>query len=134
MLVSLDVGSRWVGVARTDETETIAMPVITFDRRRPRTRTDLRELLVRLSPRLLVVGVPTSPDGGASKQARPIRRFANQIARKAGFAVHFVYESHTSAVAAEYLSDDSSHQRIDAIAAAIILEGHLSQPKSAERG
>ncbi len=133
MLVCLDVGSRWVGVAKSDETETIAMPVATFDRRRPRTRIDLSNLLVRIAPRLLIVGVPTSSDGGHNKQARPIRRFANQLARQAGLTVQFVDESHTSAVASEYLSENSSHHRIDAIAAALILEGHLSQHDSRHR-
>ena len=133
MLVCLDVGSRWVGVAKSDETETIAMPMVTFDRRRPRTRIDLSNLLVRIAPRLLIVGIPTSSDGGPNKQARPIRRFANQLARQAGLTVQFVDESHTSAVASEHLSENSSHHRIDAIAAALILEGHLSQHDSRHR-
>ena len=133
MLVCLDVGSRWVGVTKSDETETIATPVATFDRRRPRTRIDLSNLLVRIAPRLLIVGVPTSSDGGLNKQARPIRRFANQLARQVGLTVQFVDESHTSAVASEYLSENSSQHRIDAIAAALILEGHLSQHDSRHR-
>jgi putative Holliday junction resolvase len=133
MLVCLDVGSRWVGVAKTDETETIAVPVATFDRRRPRTRVDLCDLLTRISPRLLIVGVPTSPDGGANRQARPIRRFANRLASQSGLDVQFVDESHTTAVASEYLSENSSNHRIDAIAAALILESHLSQASSESR-
>lgn len=134
MLVCLDVGSRWVGVAKTDETETIAVPVATFDRRRPRARLELCDLLTCISPRLLIVGVPTSPDGGGSKQARPIRRFANQLARQAQLDVQFVDESHTTVVASEYLSESSSNHPIDAIAAALILEGHLSQVSSKSRG
>lgn len=133
MLVCLDVGSRWVGVAKTDETETIAVPVATFDRRRPRTRVDLFDLLTRISPRLLIVGVPTSPDGGDNRQARPIRRFANRLARQAALPVQFVDESHTSAVASEYLNENASNHRVDAIAAALILEGHLSQQDSENR-
>ena len=130
MLVCLDVGSRWVGVARTDETETIAVPVATYDRRRPGTRQELCEFLDRIAPRLLIVGVPTSPDGGANRQARPIRRFANRLAHQAGLDVHYVDESYTTAVASEYRSENSSNHRIDALAAALILEGHLSQVDS----
>ena len=133
MLVCLDVGSRWVGVAKTDETETIAVPVATFDRRRARTILDLCDLLTCISPRLLIVGVPTSPDGSGSRQGRPIRRFANRLAGQAGLDVRFVDESHTTAVGAEYLTENSSNHRIDAIAAALILEGHLSQTSSERR-
>ncbi len=126
-LVALDVGSRWVGIARTDETNTIVIPVDSFDRQRSGARQKLVELLIRLSPEALIVGVPTDREGKPGHQAKPIQRFARQIASATGLPVQFVDESHTTMLANQHLAESGSRHRVDTIAAAIILEGYLAE-------
>jgi len=72
-------------------------------------------------PSALVVGVPFHPDGAAHVNTERARRFALQLRAHFGLPVHEVDERYTTTAAKSAGSAD-----LDAAAAAIILEQHLS--------
>ncbi len=86
--LALDVGSKRVGIAVSDELGLTAQPVLTLERRRNQ-REDLRSI-ARLCRRFgvagIVVGNPLALSGEAGSQAAKVQAFAAELARTDGVA------------------------------------------------
>lgn len=130
--LGLDVGSKRIGVAVSDELGLLAQPVLTLTRKRS-PREDLRAL-ARLCRRFgcagIVVGDPKHLSGEASAQAGKTRAFAEELGELAGLPVHFWDERLTSRAAHEilYASGKSRQEHkslVDQVAAVLILQGFL---------
>lgn len=128
-ILGLDAGGRRVGVAVSDELHLIASPVTVVDLQR-----DGWEELVRIvseyDPELIVIGLPTGLSGREGPQARATRRFAEKINQLTGYKTAFHDERLTSFMAEQALIDagkkpKTRKQRIDAVAAALILQSYL---------
>ncbi|WP_419938440.1 Holliday junction resolvase RuvX [Candidatus Palauibacter sp.] len=83
-LMALDYGRRRIGVAVTDPTRTIAAPhgvVERSNRRAPGTAVPdaLTELVAKLEPAGILVGIPFSMDGTAGEMAQEARAFAQAL-------------------------------------------------------
>jgi putative Holliday junction resolvase len=100
-------------------------------------RKSLKKDLARLTERLaelevshVVVGLPLNMDGSEGPQARAAKRFATELGEAAGVRVTWFDERLTSFEARERMRDTDSgrsgSRRMDAIAAAIILESWLA--------
>jgi putative Holliday junction resolvase len=128
-LVGLDVGSRRVGIAVSDESGIIASPV-GFVSRGVRERTELQAVFDRWQPAALVVGLPTTLSGREGSQAAEVRDFASQVLAGFGLPLHFWDERLTTTIAERALTArgaprDRRRQEVDAMAAAIILQDFL---------
>ena len=130
--LGLDVGSKRIGVAVSDELGLMAQPVLTLTRKRS-AREDLRAL-ARLCRRFgcvgIVVGDPKHLSGEASAQGEKVRVFAGELADLAGLPVHFVDERLTSRSAHEILyaagkSRQEHKPLVDQVAAVLILQSFL---------
>lgn len=136
MVLALDVGERRVGLARTDETGTLAVPHGVY--LRTGGEKDVRELarLAReLGAEALVVGLPLNMDGTEGEQARRVRAFAEAVAREAGLALHFVDERWTTEEAVRVLREAGLPWRkrkgkVDALSAVLILQAWLERVRS----
>jgi len=135
--LGLDVGSRRIGVAVSDELGLTAQPVLTLERKRSR-REDMRSL-ARLCRRFgvagIVVGNPLSLNGEASQQSARIRAFAAELGDLTGLRVHFHDERLTTHEAHEILyragrKRQQHRQVVDQVAATIILQGFLDEKNS----
>ncbi len=78
--LALDVGEKRIGVAVSDETETLASPRTTI--RRASTAAALEavaRLVAESGAEVVVVGLPVSFDGQLHGQARAIQAFAAKL-------------------------------------------------------
>jgi putative Holliday junction resolvase len=133
--LGLDVGSKRIGVAVSDELGLTAQPVMTLVRKR-NPREDMRSL-ARLCRKFgcagLVVGNPLHLSGELSAQAEKIQRFAAELASLAGIPLHLWDERLTSRDAHEILYAAGKPRQehkplVDQVAATLILQSFLDAP------
>ena len=134
--LGLDIGSRRIGVAVTDELGLTAQPVLTLERRsnrRPNSRDDLRSL-ARLCRRFgvagIVVGNPLHLSGEQSAQAAKTQGFAAELGELTGLPIHLWDERLTTNQAHQILYEAGharkKHKRVvDQVAATLILQSFL---------
>ena len=129
--MALDVGGRRIGVAVADESGTIATPIATVLRDRG-DHADIARLVVAWNIDRLIVGLPTGLSGREGPQAADVRAYADRLAAALGPypAIEFWDERLTTAIAERALIAGGARRaerkaRIDAVAAAVILQSYL---------
>ncbi|MBI3183645.1 MAG: Holliday junction resolvase RuvX [Myxococcales bacterium] len=136
--MGLDVGSKTVGVAISDELGMTAQPITTL--KREGLRTDvlaLCELARRHDVTQLVVGMPLHMDGTEGASARKARRLGDALAEASGLPAVY-WDERLSTVAAERVLLEANVSRekrkkvIDRLAASVILQGWLDSRPGAE--
>ena len=129
-MLGLDVGSKTIGIAVTDELNVCAHALKTLDRRG--TRADVvqvEQLAKQYATRSLVVGMPYDLDGNEGPRAVRVRVLIDALVQ-AGFEVATQDERFSTVEATSTLMEaDLSRQRrkelIDAMAAQVILTAWL---------
>ena len=130
--LGLDIGSKRIGVAVSDELGLTAQPVLTLTRKR-NPRDDMRSL-ARLCRRFSCVGIvagnPLHLSGEASPQAAKTRAFAEELAQLAGLPLSLWDERLTTreAHAILYAAGKSRQEHkplVDQVAATLILQSFL---------
>lgn len=130
-VLALDVGTKTIGVAVSDELGITANGVATIKRKDIEYDTaELGRIIGRYSPSELLVGIPYRSDGSVGKRGEEIMRFADKL--KKAFAIPVTYwdESYSTADAERFLiSADISRKKrkrvIDKMAAVYILAEYL---------
>lgn len=130
--LALDVGSKRIGVAVSDELGLTAQPVLTLERRR-NPREDLRSI-ARLCRRFgvagIVVGNPLSLTGEVGPQAARVQVFAAELGELAGLPIH-LWDERLTTHEAHQLLYEAGHARqdhrsvVDQVAATLILQSFL---------
>jgi putative holliday junction resolvase len=136
--MGLDVGSRRIGVAVSDDLRLTAQPLLTVVRKKP--RDDVRSvarLVRRYECTEIVVGNPLHMSGEQSRQAEKTQVFAQAVADETGLPVHLWDERLTTAEAHRILYEAgkprAEHREVvDQVAAVIILQGFLDARKRGE--
>jgi putative Holliday junction resolvase len=131
--MALDVGGKRTGVAVADELGIIATPVGHVPRGAG-DRQALQELIDRWDVDALVVGLPTSLSGREGPQAAEVRAYGNALAKDLALPIEFWDERLTTTIAERALiagghSRSRRKERVDAVAAAVILQGYLDARK-----
>ena len=130
--LALDVGSKRIGVAVSDELGLTAQPVLTLERRH-NSREDLRSL-ARLARRFnvagIVVGNPLHLSGEPSPRAVKTQAFAEALGTLTGLPIHLWDERLTTREAHQMLYEAGharqDHRRVvDQVAATLILQSFL---------
>lgn len=138
-IVCLDIGDVRIGVAVSDPTGTIAMPVEVIRRIGwgPDTKK-IKEICNAYCTDRILSGLPLNMDGSEGFQAQKVRDFCNQL-EKAGLSVIFQDERLSTVSAEEILIEgglsrsDRKHV-VDKVAATVILQQWLeSQSHKEER-
>ena len=129
--MALDLGSKRIGVAISDPIRMIASSygVIKRDSRQHDFDQYLN-IIAEQEITLLVVGLPTRADGSDSDTAVWIRNYIAEFCKITDIPVEFWDESHSTQRAEESLHlrgryGKKARERIDAVAAAIILQDYL---------
>ncbi len=130
-LLSLDVGTKRIGVAAADTTVPVAQPLVTLEV--DGTEIDkIKQLVQERSVEKVVVGYPRNQAGDATEQTAFSEAFGNKV--KDFVEIAFQDESLTSVMAEDRLKASGkpySKADIDAFAAAIILQDYLEQNHAA---
>ncbi len=132
--LGLDVGSRRIGVAVSDELGLTAQPVLTLERGgSPR---DVLRSLARLCRRFgvagIVVGNPLHLSGELSPRAEKTQAFAAQLGELAGLPIYMWDERLTTLDAHQILyqagQPRQNHRKlVDQVAATLILQSFLDR-------
>ncbi|MEE8366754.1 MAG: Holliday junction resolvase RuvX [Thermoanaerobaculia bacterium] len=135
--LGIDFGSQRVGVAISDPEGRFALPLDTLVRH---SDHQIIDLIARIAAQecidLIVLGEPLQLDGSAGPAADRVRRFGDKLARRTGLRVRLVDEALTSVEATRRLReagvDPGKHpERVDAVAAQILLQEALDNPRPA---
>lgn len=138
-VLGIDYGERRIGVALSDPTGTLASPLETLQR-----RTGKRPPLVRLEEvarghgvERLVVGLPLDLRGNETPWCAEVRAVGDELARRLEVPVAYVDERMTSVRAERAVrsvglrkSRREEKGRVDAAAAALILQAWLDGPRT----
>jgi putative Holliday junction resolvase len=130
-IASLDFGKRRIGLAMAYDEHSAAIPLEVIERKS--LARDLQRVAARLAQlevSRVIVGLPLNMDGTEGPQARAASMFADQIRDTTGLSVDLFDERLSSFEARERLREAGGRRPpggIDALAAAIILEGWLAQ-------
>lgn len=131
-LMALDVGSKTIGVAMTDELQIIASPFSTI-RRTESIKADLRaveQLVLDYQISKVIVGNPMLMSGEEAIQSGKVRQFTDRLARRLRIPVE-LWDERMSTVEAEEVLIETGNSReerkkvIDSVAAAVILRSYM---------
>ncbi|MBN2526486.1 MAG: Holliday junction resolvase RuvX [Deltaproteobacteria bacterium] len=130
-VLALDVGSRRIGVAISDESQTIAQPLEYIDAQKTRPALEIVRLCKEKKVTRVVIGLPLSMSGGdRGISARRARALGKVLEEKGHLEVVYVDERFSSTAAQSVLIEGNvSRQKrkelVDKLAASLILQGYL---------
>lgn len=145
-VLALDVGERRIGVAMSDDRGWLAAPLTTI-KGTPRARA-LERIVALVREHAvdeIVVGLPLTLRGEIGPQAQTVKSFAAELeqalrlsAGATGPPLRFFDERLTSVAADQMLRDlgvkpEKRKERIDEVAASIILQDYLDHTRDRER-
>ena len=131
-LLALDVGDARIGVA-ISENRILAYPLCTIQRRTAKADiSTIAQLVATHDPIRLVVGLPLRWDGQISIQGQKVKDFAAQLAKLVPAEIVFWDERLTTVEAERLMIANKTRrkkkkQKVDQIAAALILEDYIEQ-------
>jgi putative Holliday junction resolvase len=136
-ILGIDWGEIRIGLALSDETQTLARPLETLLRRAGKRFPMARflELTALHQPTGIVVGLPLSSEGGESSSAAAARQMADAIARRSGLPLELWDERMSTARALGAIREQGGSTRgrkaeVDALAAAVLLQHFLDARKN----
>lgn len=134
-ILAVDFGTRRVGLAVSDELGILASPLETYRATAMRNTIDyVTALAKKLSVKAIVVGLPLMQDGTDSEQTLRVRAFIRNLQRVSGIEVVEWDERFTTVEGYDILKDNGlklkeSKQKIDAVAACLILQAYLDSQR-----
>ena len=140
-VLAIDVGARRIGLAISDPTATLARPLATIE---VAGGGDAIDRVAREIARLeadeeglgaIVVGLPRRLDGTATDETRKVERFIERLRARTAIPIAHEDERLTSVEAESRLAVRQRDwrrrkQRLDAAAAAVILQDYLDRLRS----
>jgi putative Holliday junction resolvase len=139
-MLALDVGDRRIGVAMSDPIGILASPLTTIQRRsEDEDVQSVLDLVAEHDVGEIVIGLPLTLSGERGTQARRAGRFKNALAARTAVTLNDQDERY-STVQAERLMRESGVEpsrergRVDAAAAAVILQAYLDAGRSSNSG
>ena len=130
--MSLDLGTRTIGVAVSDLTGLIANGVETLRRTSPeRDFKRIQELISEWEVKEIVLGYPKNMNGTIGERAKVSEAFAEELRKRFAGITVTLWDERLSTVAAEKVLIDADLQRekrrkvIDMMAAVVILQNYL---------
>lgn len=132
--LGIDYGTKRTGLAVCDAAETIASPLKTIHGQKDLLKK-IAEVVGTEHVEAVVLGLPLNMDGSESAQTRLVLNFADRLRAFMDIPVYMQDERLSSFGAAEKLaqanfSRDKVRERLDAVAAAEILEAFLDREMS----
>ena len=132
--LSIDYGNKITGLAICDPTETFVSPLAAF----PTSDTiigKIIEVIKAENVEAIVLGLPLNMDDSVGPQAKKVQAFAEQIKKQIDAPVFFQDERLSTFAAEEKmvameLTRKGKKRRIDALAAAEILQAFLDSKKA----
>ena len=135
-IMGIDYGDARTGIAISDLLcSIVGTTYVIHSRNRDKTLQQIKQLCEENGVTELVLGLPKNMDGTEGPRAELCRQFAEALRVETGLQVHFWDERRTTVEAHNILSEHNYHGKkrkntVDAVAAALILEGYLAFRKN----
>ncbi len=133
--MGLDMGTKTIGVALSDERGVSAQPLKTLKRAgAAKDLEELKGLIHEYSVERIVVGMPVNMDGSMGPRAKAVLGFIERLKKHVRLPVS-VWDERLSTVAVTRVLIDADVSRagrkkvVDKLAAAYILQGYLDSPR-----
>ena len=132
-ILAVDFGDARTGLAATDWTGTIAVPLGRIDERdEAKVIAAIRDLVAERETQVVVVGMPLGTDGSPGPRARRTAEFRTRLQAALPCPVHTVDEASSTDEAHERLKAGGlkasrRKQLADSVAALVILERYRSR-------
>ena len=135
--MGIDFGEARIGLAISDESGTIAMPLETIETKDKGAQ--IREVAERITSRevtRIVIGLPLEMDGSAGPVAEMVEKFSTKLETTVGIDV-IRWDERLTSVAAERAVREMGGRRgkkkkkkghLDPIAACLLLQAYLDSP------
>jgi putative Holliday junction resolvase len=131
-VLAIDPGTKRIGLAISDPSQTIAQPLATLSRRAGKRfpMQNLKSHLEEQNPVGIVVGLPIAPDGTEDERAASARDIGCTINAKTGLPVEYWDERMTTARALSAVQELGGRVRgrkeeVDGLAATVLLQAFL---------
>ena len=130
-ILAFDFGSKRIGTAVGNLELGLAHPLSTISNEsRSTCFASIAQLIEEWQPVLLVVGLPSYPDGAEHELTRRSRRFAQRLESRFGIETLLVDERYTSVTASAALRDAGVNgirqkHMLDQVAAQLILQTYF---------
>lgn len=134
--LALDVGTKTIGVAVSDEHGITANGITTIKRTTMKNDLDaLSGIIEEYKPSEILVGIPYNIDGAISQRGKGILKFAEILKRTFSLHIELWDESYSTADAEKVLLEANLSRRkrkrvIDKMAAVFILREYLEQKRN----
>ena len=130
--LGIDYGRKRTGLAICDAGEMIASPLKVLTMTQSELVAGITDIVNRESVEAIVLGLPLNMDGTAGHQVGRVKKFAAQIKEYIDIPIHFQDERLSSfdaegKLAGTELTRKKKKKRVDAVAAASILQSFLDQ-------
>ena len=132
-IVSIDPGTKFVGVAVSDETQTVARPLRTLHRTSwKKLLSDIKEIVSDFDAVAVVVGLPLGFEGGRIEMTDEAESIARKLSLSLAVPIRMQDERVTTYEARKRLWErgvrpEETKNEVDAEAASIILSDFLSR-------
>lgn len=138
--LALDVGTKTIGIAVSDELGITANGVTTVLRKG--IEHDLEEvgkIVERYLPAEILIGVPYNMEGEVAARGKGVLKFAAKVSEALGLPIKYWDESFSTVNAEKMLIDANVSRKrrkkvIDKMAAVFILEEYLESRRACPRG
>ncbi len=129
--LAIDYGTKRTGLAICDRDETIISPLAVMEDRKELLKK-IVDLVETENVEAVVLGLPLNMDNSEGFQAKLVFQFAEQLKKLLEIPIHFQDERLSTFCAEEKLAPaeftrKKKKKRLDAVAAAAILEAFLEQ-------
>ncbi len=132
--LGLDIGSKTIGLAVSDEQGVVATPLKTLQRKDLKVDIEaLSSVALEYNVKGFVIGLPLNLEGKETEASRRARTLGKQLLHQLGYPVHY-WDERFSTVSAERalleanLSRKKRKQAINHVAASLILQSFLDSP------
>lgn len=138
-ILAIDYGDARIGLALSDESETLASPLSTYASQSMRKDIDyIAALAKEKGAGRIVLGLPVNMDGTEGARAQKTRSFGSVLERVSGIEVVYKDERLTTVSAERTLiacnmRREKRKQVIDTVSAQIILQSYLDAANRAKR-
>jgi len=133
--MALDIGDKRIGVALSDPLQILASPLQTIVRTNDEyALQEITSLVNKHSVEKLIIGMPYSLDGTMGPQAEKVLSFKDKVAAQLDIETVLQDERLSSVTAGQKLKETRKRsarlrEKIDAAAAAVILQSYLDESK-----
>lgn len=138
-ILGLDVGSKRIGFAVSDELGIIAQPLKTFEHKNDKDAIEeIKRVSSELNVKEIVIGLPLNMDGTESRQTQEVVKFMNLLEKELSLPIK-TWDERLTTVGAEkaLLEADVSRKKRkfvkDKIAAQLMLQNYLDYTESKEK-